>query len=414
MDIELKKLTVAEAAADELGLDLDKIAKIRLEMDTLRRTGILLDITINGATLFERKAEFMELGIADDDKKVERYSPGSKYLLPKEVYGRLKSVVTQIRALAEDYGEDISGFYPYRWYSYKAYWAFRLKWDKLVAKFDEIRSEIMTNYDFYREGIIEDYAETARTAWDAITKQGYGAIILETRGQKRAFLNKNTFVDAIVDAALSAYPSYQKIESELKADYRVGVVYADTDFQHEYLKKEALKNEANAIEFEAEMKKMEALNEARHVMKMNQLAEEEKEVQIEAMLKAEMGRIRQSISDELTPLEQVVEAWRGRIAKDCQEIYDSLKKNGFLKGKVAQKAAGLVTFYDLVATHNDRELREKLVILRNEIGTIGDERTAETLPRDAQKIAATIEAIMDLAHKSARNMDAGIRASFLE
>ena len=59
--------------------------------------------------------------------------------------------------------------------------------------------------------------------WQAIQGQGYGGIIFNGSG----YTSQDEFVDAVVDLALGQFPSAGKIESDLKADYQVGVIFTD-------------------------------------------------------------------------------------------------------------------------------------------------------------------------------------------
>lgn len=390
------------------GIDESKIVSVGAQLDLLRRQGILIDLTVTGTSMFTRTANFAELGI-QDEAKLRRYSPGTKYLIPKDQVNKLKSVEARMRQALDQFTVDIKGFKPYRWLSYKAWPKWVDRWAELAAEFYSVKEDILDSYTGYTDLLISEFADGAGQTWDSAIAQGYDAIIWG----KKAYLDRDEFVDAVVELALSRLPTEDDINTNLQADYLVGVVYGAQDYAQDQAKAAEVKQKASQAA-EAEYLENAAMQEElRHTMKMNQLAEDERQAQINAMFEAELEHAKQQIQELGSPLAEVVAALRNQVANDAESMLQSIKRNGFVRGKIAQKGAGLLEFYDLMATHNDRDLRNKLEMLKFQIGPIGN-RSKDEPERDVDAIRATLEEIATLATDNLKDITEISRAAFLE
>lgn len=399
-----------QTAVEITGLQESKISSVAFELDYLRKNGLLVDINVTGVGMFTRSASFGEIGIAADDDKVKRYTPGSKFLIPQAMVARLRSVEVRMRQLHVKFCTDVGGFRPYRWLPHTGYYQFRSRFDELKAEFYAIKHEIIENWDGYRDLLASELAAGAHHTWQAIEGQGYGAIIMNGRG----YAYESSFTDAVVESALAQLPSQGKIELTLHADYKVGVIFSEFDFDaaREISQAEAdkAKAEAKAASLQADM----LLEAHRKQLWDNQIEQSKKEVELEAMMAAEIEHAKAQLSLMRSPFEDVFINLRCSIADACDEIAASIAKNGFVRGKVAERARGLLDFYDVMAAHNDKELRAKLVELRNQIGAIGDERTKETPTRSPEAVAAKLAEIIELANIEADDLANLSRAAFLE
>jgi len=144
-----------------------------------------------------------------------------------------------------------------------------------------------------------------------------------------------------------------------------------------------------------------------HQRRMNQLAQIEKENAIEAMRQAEAEHARQQLLQIASPFEEVFASLRRQLAEDAEEMLVSIRKNGFVRGKVAEKGRGLLEFFDLLAVHQDDELRNRLVALRQALGTAGERRSASESERNTAHVASLLQDIAGLAHSAAQDLSAG-------
>ena len=72
-----------EVAAKETGQHINEIASVQIQLDVLRKQGILVDVEVSGSSLFTRQTSWAELGIFDeDDLRKERFTRGQKYQSP--------------------------------------------------------------------------------------------------------------------------------------------------------------------------------------------------------------------------------------------------------------------------------------------------------------------------------------------
>jgi hypothetical protein len=401
--------TQKEQAAEVTGLPETKIQTVSFELDYLRRNGLLLDINISGVGLFTRSAQLAEFGIGANDEKNTRYTAGSKYLIPKRTVDELRSVESRMRQMHTKFCTDVAGFRPFRWLPYTGYKAYKRRWSDLQAEFDEIKERILDNLDGYRDLLAQEFAQGAKKTWAAVEGQGYGAIIFNHVG----YYDKYAFVDAVVNLAISQFPSRSKIEDELHADYKVGVIFTDYDWQAAAESQKAQVETAIANKRAAYLQASMLQEEHDNQLRVNRLEQQKREIEIEAMMTAELEHAKGQLESMRHPFEEVFIALRQEIAQACEEILASITKNGFVRGKVAERASGLVEFYDLLAAHNDAELREKLADLKAKIGPIGD-RGKDDEKRNTVAITETLRQITEMANLEAGRLAELSRAAFVE
>jgi hypothetical protein len=322
----------------------------------------------------------------------------------------LRSVEVRMREALNKYSYgDIEGFKPYRWLPWTSYDAFTDRWSDLLREFEAVKSEIIDSYDYYRDELATAFASAANQAWTSVVGQGYTALIYKNKG----YWDRNEFTDAVVADALAVFPTIAKIQYDLKADYHVALIQHEEDYEVELAIAKDLKAKSHAEAQTAYLEQSLAQEKFDHVHRMNRLEQQEKELKIEAMMQAEMEHAKAQLETIKSPFEEVFVNLRNQIAADCASMLDSIQKNKFVRGKIAEKARGLVELHDLLAIHDDAALREKLVELRSAIGAVGDERTADTPERDTAAVKTTLEQIIDLSHNTAEDLE-NCRASFLE
>ncbi len=409
-------LRLAELNISEL--PQSKIHTVRLELDRLRKEGLLVDLEISGISMFIRAAVWSELGIGEDDIRRGRFTTGSKYLIPKTMIDRLRSVETRMRQTLDRHSYDLTGFRPYRWIPVNAYKAWHNKWFELLSEFDLVKAEIIDQYDSYRDSLAGEFAEGAHQAWHSLVANGYTGI------QVDGFVHTsvNTFADALVEKALAKLPDRETVETRLPADYRVGLVYSDEDVAADDYRAQQIRAEASLEWAQADAKKQEAYlqsnilqSQLQHQKDMQTLEEEEKQVKINAMLNLEGEHIRQQLQSIASPLDEAVAAFAGRLAQDCTDMLTNIQGSGFVRGKIAEKGRGLLELYNLLAVKDNKELRSRLVDLQNAIGPIGAERSKTEPERNTAAVATALQQIIELAHVEAGRLSQGpSRSDFLE
>lgn len=378
-----------QEAAELTGLNPEEIGEVRLQLDLLRQQGILVDLTVTGTSMFTRAATWAELGILPKDARRKRFTKGSKYLIPEKKVKKLKSIETRMRQVLNKYSYSVTGFQPYRWIPYTAYEEWREEFYRLRGQFRALKAEIIERYSEYEDALIEDFADVAQWAWRALSREGYSRVEVDGR----TFDDVAEFVQFVINRAASKMPDLERIESELNATYITALVYGQSDIAADRLRASELEASARQIEAKAE-----------HTERMAALEQEEKLAKINAMREAELAHAKERLQEIGSPFEQVFGSLRQRFAEDAEAMLKSIKKNGTVRGKIATKGAGLIEFYELMAIHDDGELKEKLSELKEAIGPIGDDRTKDTPDRSPEAVSKTLQQIVDIASKTAEDL----------
>jgi hypothetical protein len=416
-DQTLETLTTDRTAElAQYGIAPDHVQHVQLQLDVLRRQGVLVDLAIGGVGMFTRAATWEELGFTDDDLRRSRLTRGQKYLIPEEQVKRLRSIESQMRQCLEGRSYRITGFSPYRWIPFTAYETFVSEWQELLARFAEARRDILNHYEEYVDLLADDFRQVAENAWRSMQN----GQVVEINGVRYTDLDRYT--DRVVQCALARFPSRREIEDGLTADYTTALVYAEQDLAADQLAASRIYQQAEIERAETDARKREAYlqahlleSEIQRQVTMRSLEEQEKRIKIEAMLQAEAEHARQRLQAMASPFDEVFVQLRKQIAADCQSMLESIHKNGYVRGKVAEKGRGLIEFFELMAAHDDGKLRDRLLELKSAIGPVGDERRTDAPDRDVAEITGLLSQVIDLGHAAAQDLVAGpSRFSMLE
>jgi len=405
----------SKAAVSELtGLTPDQIGVVAPQFDLLKREGLLINLDIGGASMFTCGTDWGEMGVDVDSVRAVRMTPGRKYLYPKAAVNKINSIVSAMRQALDRWSYELTGF-PGRYMHYKVYSHFRGEWDGLLERFNAVKGELIAMHDDAVDALADEFRQIAAEAWRANAGEP-----LFFRGVRYDDLDE--FTDAIVAKVLSKMPSREDIDANMHADYRVSMLYGLEEIARAEAEATAARTRAEA---EAELVKEEARaaylqnallqEQYNHQERMVRLEEQERELAIEAMMHAEAEHAREQLKEIASPFQEVFVALRNQIANDSLEMLASIQKNGFVKGRVAERGRGLLDLYELMTIGEDADLRARLVQLRNAIGAIGDERSKDAEPRSTEAVVAALESIRELSHSAAQDLAAGpSRFSFLE
>jgi 6-pyruvoyl-tetrahydropterin synthase len=326
-----------------------------------------------------------------------------------------------MRQWLEKMTNDITGFRPWRYLNYKRYEDWVERWGALLNEFQSAKQDILDHYDKDIEDLKRDYEEIAERSWQSIRSLGYEAIIYNDR----AFTDKTEFAQYMIERVLEKVPSKHTIELVLQADYRVSIIEGQEQIEEHYLKSETIRAEAAVVRAQAEAKiaiekaKLNAQldeeyaqarmlqEQERHNSEMNLLAEQEKRAKIDAMIRAEADHIRQQFAKEVSPIEEVFTQLRKEMAEICLGAAESVKKNGYVRGKTAEKLRGLVEFYQLSSIQEDPVLLQKLQELRKAVGPVGDERTKDMPERSPEEVIGALKQVIDLQNTIKQDLAQG-------
>lgn len=393
------RIETPEKAAQITGLPTNRIGIIRLQLDRLLSEGILIELDIHGESMFACQADWPEFGIQRGEIRSDRMTRGQKHLIDKKRISDLRTVTTQMRQWLTKMTCEITGFKPWAYLNYKRYSEWVEKWGYLHSQFDSVKADILANYDHDLEHLRQDYVEIASRSWQSMAALGYTEILYGGR----KFTSQVEFTQHMIAVVMSKVPTVEFIEANLIADYRVSVLQGREQIEEQFIKSEKIKAKAGKIKAKAQADEAKAFAEAnilnenlRHMQDMHQLEETEKDVAINAMIKAEAEHIRTQFAETVSPIEEVFKQVRSQMAETCLAAADSVKKNGYVRGKVAEKLRGLVDFYNLISIEDDPKLLKKLQELKAVIGPVAENRNDTTPERVAGEVIDALKGVVQL------------------
>jgi len=369
-----------QAAAAATGLAEDQIGQVYLELQRLRRQGLLIDVDVRGTTMFTRRATLTDLGIPRTSMRGKTITPGQKFMIPRHVHGRLQSLAQRLRATLDKYAQDVTGFRPYRYLHYASYDAFTARWDELIAEWDELREYLLAHLDEWRDDYVAAEADRAGEAWDAImAANGDAALALEIDDSLVAFETRDEFIEWMIRRAAPLFPTAEAVEANLVADYKTAVLTSVADIDAEIARDEAAQRRA-AEERAARV----AADEAARV------ARSEADLKMAAIRQAELEHARQQLATVVSPFEELFTNLRAWAFTEASEMADSIRRNGFFNPQVARRLRGFIELFEMKDATDDVDLAALLDELR---------RRAEATPRQtgrAGKAPADAEALENL------------------
>lgn len=386
-------------AARILNVESDSVNVFQMQLGALRSLGLLIDIDVRGFSMFTRAATKAEWGIADADERSPRLKGGSKLLIPEQYIKRLRTLETRFRQLLDKYSYEVSGFRPYRWLPFTAYDEFRAKWTDLETELKDIKRSIIRNYDSFVDSLADDFGAMALRSWRDLKAQKYETISVGGRH----FKTQDAFIDFVVASAVGKMPTKPQIDSGICVDYRTAILASDSDVAAEFLAAD-----------QSRASREELRTRERQSARSEFLADQEAQTKLAVMQQAELERARAQIREQGSPFDEVVNMMRRRMADAAATMLDSIKKNGFVRGKIASQGAGLLEFFDLMSVVGDDNLHNSLVSLKSQIGTIGKARANNDPERDIDEIKQTLTGIVELAEVQARNAALVSRFSNIE
>jgi len=391
--------------ADLAGIAVDSVRNYAYELKTLRQQGLLVDINVSGISMFERAAKLDEMGMQPGDIREKRMRPGRKSTLPvRTEIEELYSIATSVRNLLNRYTRKIPGFHPYAWISFQAFTTFKQKFTDYQDRFNGVVERLCDRMDGYRDELAEISAQEARQSWKSIAGQGYAAIQVGSK----IYLDEDQYVDSQVERDLANLPDADQIRANVRLDYVVGMMWTDIDIDSEAASAELTKERLRAERDQNYMRESAAREEYRHQQALNQEREDRERELRERILHEEMEHVRQQLAEQGSPFDELVRAMRINAAESAREMLAGIRKSGFIHGKIAEKGKGLLEYFKLMATHDDRYLQDLLKALDVELAKAPKDRKLED-------VTDLLEQIDDLAKKEVRTMlTSGGRFSAIE
>lgn len=399
------------------------VSSVQLDIDTMKDLGVLVDVDVHGASMFTRRVTWQELGVPKHDTRRKRLRRGYKDLIPTIYARQLRSLESRFRQSLEKHSFILQGFRPWKWVPFTAYASWQKDWDLLQKDLEDLKSAILSHYDDFKDDLAEDWTAIAHESWDAILarREGDEHFVLVTIDG--SFDNVKQFAAHVVAKAQKQLPSPQAIKNDLYVDYRNAMVVTGADVQQEATERLKARAEGDRI---LQARRVERRRE-QQVLSQIRLEEREAEQQslvkrmalkakMEAMRTAELEHAREQIANTISPFTEVMEQFRAQIFQDVQEISRSIGKHGHVKGRVAQRARGLLETYRLLgAATGDDELATGLAELQ---GSLDMPSSEKGIKYNTGAVESALTDLITLTHEAAKEvstrMGAHTRAGALE
>lgn len=393
-------------AAQATGFELDRFSVVKLELDQLTRQGLLVDLEISGVSMFTKLASYAELGISDEEQVLQsRINRPTRNLIPEEKIKALRSVEASMRGLLVDCSRDLAGFRPYRWIPFTRYQQFRDRWVPLLDRFNEIKAEILAGLDLYRDELAADFTRIALDAWRSIRAKNAWPVLKDSLG-RRAILDEYEFVDSVVARVMDKFPGPREIERGLTADYRPLLVYGAEQIERDRTRAEVARAERALELADLKAQEDEAFFRSQAAAHESQMASD----QLRAMFEAETEHARAQLAQIASPFEELFSQLRADMAQAAIEMAESIR-SGKIHPKVADRGRRLVEVFDLMATHDDRALRGRLLQLQELLS-----RAELSAAPPVDETLEALEQIRALVHTAKEDFTQGVpsRFAFLE
>ena len=409
---QVRRTALANLTA--MGFDGGEVEVLHANVKSLRDAGMLLDLDINGLTMFEARTSWqLDLGVSSKDARraTKRLRIGRKNLLPNT---RLQSIGQRIRDNLLRYSQAIAVFPGYRYVPYGAFLTWWQRHQELLAEWEEHKQWIIDNYDSLRADCRADYSKHARDTWASTPAV-------------QAKYEQQPFVNLVVADAISHFPSKSKIESDLQVSLKPPATFLlESEYQAELLKAQRLaskrrdelererlqrdmwarKEKAQAEKAEAEARAAGDLARAAEIeaAERERVARFEANEQVRAIRAAQIEIARETVKNTVNPLVQIVEENRKRIYSTLSSLQTNITRRGWVHGKEANAIRSLKDWFELMNITNDEEMAQRLESLAESLGhaDAGSKYNADavldsmrqaitTSLMDAADVAATLE-----------------------
>ena len=435
---EGKSIANLPELAEQIGEDASATRTVQLNVQQMRKRGILVDIDVHGLSLLRTRATWAELGVPEGDIRRKRLRRGSKDLFPEHAR-KFRSLDARFRQSLERHSFVLEGFKPFSWVPFTAYDDWKLQWEQRQEQWAAVKADLLDHYDEIVDAESAIAAEIAREAWDALTARhrakarangaSLDAPVAVIIGQI-AFEDVDQFTDYVVQRAVRRIPSKYVLNAGLYVDYRTALVLSGADVESEALRQEHLRTaaeqerakqavaweEARTREDEEQAKQQHLQMEVQEQEQLVQIRLEAEEKRLQTIHEAEMEHARQQLEAMVSPFQEVLEQLRSQIHQDVSEIARSIEKNGHLRGKVAERARHLVEVFQLLNAHGDEELEQALGELRGRLTKQPASKGKGSY--DTQAVLQQLETIKDITHQAsvevARRAATPTRARALE
>ena len=384
--VTMKGKDIRLSHAERLGVEPEQVDLVRLQLAKLAEDGTLVDVDVIGLSRFTRRLSWEDLGVKPPAGRAIKFTPGQNGLIPNRYLAPMETAAHSARQCLEDLSFDITGFRPYHWVPFLAWKEWRRRFAAAEKALQEAKDAVLTDYDAIKDEMAEAFS---RMAGDAALR--YRALGQDVPDQ---------WIQSVVGRYLAAIPTKEDVVG-VHLVWRPGLLVRDSQIQEELLEASRIEAQREAIQARKRLEMEEIrsrqlqLNFAEELVRRN--AQDELDSK-RRMREEAMARYREQLKEMTFPFQEAWDQLRSRIYDDAVAIAESIDKNGYLRGKTAQRAVRMARTFRLLNSQDDAELAGMLHQL---------ERMATApIPKKARKrelapISSVLEEISRLTHSSA-------------
>jgi hypothetical protein len=405
-----------QAAADRLGVDVDRVRVVQQELRTMREAGILIDVDFHGSSMLRAKATHTEAGISADDMRAERIRMGTKDLFPEHA-PQVRSIENGLRHFVETNTTRVPAFGHWVWLAWTNYEHFVESYEEFVERLEAVKQDAIRRYDEIREENRRWHERAAERAWRSIASQ-YApddkVVILTDDRAEFTLEQKDRFVEWVVQKALSKMPLPRELEHGIYIEYQTSILYSDAELAADEAALEQAKSEAARARAAA----AEASRRVFDVESQKRYEEAQRKARIAAYQAAELERAREQLARMSSPILDALSALDETIHEAVSRSLESLRKHGGFKGRGASKLARLFPMWKRLngGVLNDAELEvelKELDELMRSYQAAGDKDVRDAQVGDIMAQLAEIAAMTSEATRETRRKGTS-RAAALE
>jgi hypothetical protein len=414
--------------ANFFNVDAEQIGEQTVNLEALRRQGVLCNVTVRGTSMLQRRSTRAELGMAADDIRVDHLTAGVSFTIRPDLAKQLRSVESRVRYNLDCRSFDLAGFRPKRYLPFTAWDSWLEAHDELVTEWEGVKLEILRDRAAMVEEMRERYQEIARRAWAALMSQrqehwtfdeDLAAPVLLPDGAN--YHNFHDFARDLLNLAATKLPSEQEIRDGLTIEYHFSMITMMSQVQAELAalaEEQARTAEARAEQLAARSRQQQIADEQAAARRAAETWEREQGRIVQAEANAEIARInartriieeniRAQLADMVNPYAEMFEQLRQQIAIDANTILQSLK-GGTMRGPTATGARNLIETFRVLNVAGDTELASLIDQLEKRL-----DLRQPGIPHDVPKLSETLAQIAEICSDEAlairRKQDAGFR-----
>lgn len=372
--------------AEKLGVQPERVELVRLQLAKLVEDGTLVDVDVIGLSRFARRLSWEDLGVKPPAGRAIKFTPGQNGLVPNRYLAPMESAAHAVREALEDLSFDITGLRPYRWVPFLAWQEWQRRFGAAEKALQKAKNAILADYDAIRDEMAEAFNRMAQDA-----AQRYRALGQEVPDE---------WVNSVACRYLKAMPTQEEVAG-VRLIWRPGMLVRDSQIQEELLEITRLEAEREVVQTRMRLETEEVRSRQRQLALAEEMARRDADEQMEVkrrMREETMARYREQLRDMAFPFQEAWDQLRARVYEDAAAIAESIKKNGYLRGKTAQRAVRMARTFRLLDSQDDAELARLLDQLEKMA-------TAPIPKRSRKRALAPINSVLDeisrLTHASA-------------